>query len=274
MAGASISHVLIVAGPSGAGKTAFLRELAAGRLQQEILRHLPDDSHTWREVFSNEETAWRPLLSRDAGTEQIAGLAVHYDVTLMWMALDRALEVDPFWEMLKTCEAATVVNIRPTRIRLLRQWIPAHLGVSWLWAAHCKAWYSASYAKALLGLRARFSGRDFGLLRFLKEREELLERRIRKFNWFHFYRGPGNVERMMRSWDSVAAAKLGDLPVTQIEIAPCETEVAKTFRWRVLGVAAAAQPLAAPPLTAAAGRTRTSAHSTVMAVLGAMGSIC
>ncbi len=236
MAGASISHVLIVAGPSGAGKSAFLSELAAGRLPEDIARHLPDDSHTWREVYSNNRSEWQPLLSREAGAARVSGLAVHYDVTLMWMALDRALEQDPFWDMLKTCDAATVVNIRPTRKRLLRQWIFAHLKVRWLWMAHCKTLCSASYARSLLRLRARFAGRDLGLLGFLKEGEELLERRIRKFDWFHFYRRPGNVKRMMRSWDRVAARKLGDLPVTHIAIAPCNTPVAKTFRWRIVDI--------------------------------------
>jgi hypothetical protein len=260
MAGASISHVLIVAGPSGAGKSAFLSELAAGRLPQEIACHLPDGSHTWREVFSNAPADWRPLLRPNAGTEQVSGITVHYDVTLMWTALDRALERDPFWDVLKSCEAVTVINIRPTRKRLLRQWIYARLGVRRLWAAHCQTLCSASYATALLRLRARFAGRDLGLLRCLREQEESLERRIRKFNWFHFYRGPGNVKRMMRSWNRVAARKLSDLPVTHIEIAPHRgTTIALAPRWRVVRVAAAA---------------RTSVHSTVMSAFMAMTSIC
>lgn len=269
MAGASISHVLIVAGPSGAGKSAFLRELAAGRLPDDIARHLPDNAHNWREVYSNRHAEWWPLIDRDAGAERVAGLAVHYDVTLMWMHLDRALEHDPFWTMLQNCEAATVVNIRPTPKRLLKQWIFAHLGVTRMWAAHCKTFCTAAYARVLLGLHAAFHRHDWSLLRFVKNREEVLERRIRKFRWFHFYRGSGNVERMMHSWHSVATDKLGTLPVTHIEIAPHrKARIAKAPRWRVLKVARATRSLTAPV------RPGTSAHSTVMATLGAIAAIC
>jgi hypothetical protein len=247
MAGASISHVLIVAGPSGAGKSAFLSELAAGRLPPEIAHHLPEGAHTWREVWCNRPHEWQPFI----GGAKAPGIAVHYDITLKWLSLEQSLEQDPFWDLLQHCEAATVVNIRPTRRRLLRQWVRAHLGLDSVWAVHRKRLLSALSHRALPALRRLRTARPnrrkphFNRyprrIRFLKHWDRMLERvQFSLSPSFDFYRRPGGIEQMLRSWDAIAAHKLDGVPARQIELAPSsDGAIAKTFRWRVVEVSEA-----------------------------------
>lgn len=279
MAGASISHVLIVAGPSGAGKSAFLKELAAGRLPQEIARHLPDNSHNWPEVYSNKKADWRPLLTRGDGGAPLSGLAVHYDITLMWMALDRALERDPFWDILEACEAATVVNIRPTRERLQQQWIRAHLRTRWPWAAHYKAVWTEFIATTLTRLRPWIAGLSgpgpdpssaTWQNRLLKAWDFHVLVRRHAVKVFPFYRGDGtNVEQMMQAWDRVTATLLAGVPTTHIELAPDRSsKIAKRLRWRVVAVSPQGGRRAVP------ARAALSQHPTIMALVTAAANLC
>jgi hypothetical protein len=245
MAGASISHVLIVAGPSGAGKSAFLRELAAGRLQPDILAHLPASSETWREVWCNRRHEWGPLLTPEENAPTLPGIAVHFDITFKWMMLRAALELDPFWQVLGKCQAVTVVNIRPPHERLVDQWTQAHLGVRDVWSVRRKtllAAWSPRLLAALRKLRKRAPKRKRWQyprpVRFLKHLDRGLQNcAIPTIDSFNFYRSPGNIETMLRSWDAVLAAKTATLPIKRIELTPdSAAEIARTFRWRVVAV--------------------------------------
>jgi hypothetical protein len=248
MSAASISHVLIVAGPSGAGKSAFLRELAAGRLPQEIACHLPDGSRTWREVWCNKPDQWQPLIDPQEPAAKIAGIAVHYDITWKWLCLDQALEQDPFWDLLQHCAAATVVNIRPSRRRLLRQWMHAHVGVDSAWSVYRKRVLGALSGRALSALRRLRTARPHERkphinryprpIRFLRHCDRMLQRfQFSLSPSFDVYCRPGSLERMLRAWDAVAASKLDGLPSRQIQLAPApDCEIGKTFNWLVVDV--------------------------------------
>lgn len=248
MADASITHVLIVAGPSGAGKSAFLRELAAGQLPAEIARHLPDNAQSWREVWCNRPTEWQPFIDLGRSAGKVPGIAVHYDITLKWLDLDQALERDPFWDLLRHCEAATVVNIRPSRQRLLRQWMHAHVGVDSVWSVYRKRAIGALSGTALSALRRLRTARPHSRkphinryprhVRFLKHWDRFLQRfQFSLSPSFDFYCRPGGIQKMLRSWDAVVTAKLRGLPVRQIELEPASDAVATAFRWRIVDVA-------------------------------------
>ena len=263
MAGAPISHVLIVAGPSGAGKSAFLSELAAGRLPDEILCHLPESAETWDEICSIR-TQWRPLFDGRASAEPLSGVAVHYDVTSMWLHLDTKLERDPFWVMLDHCAAATVVKIRPTPKRLMRQWIHVHLGADRMWWARGMARWTEFTTRTIVRLRpwiARLIGPEpslpsgswqHRLLMALDTRVLVNSHALRSFR---FYRDDGaNVGRIMRSWNSVIAARLNGRPTKYVELAPDRSsKIAKTFRWRVVKVRTRGAAPAVAPIIAATG---------------------
>ncbi|NJM91697.1 MAG: hypothetical protein HC861_02695 [Rhodospirillaceae bacterium] len=244
--------MLIVAGPSGAGKTAFLTELAAGRLQDDIQQLLPEGASTWREVWNNRREHWEPLLARDHLDAKVAGHCRHYDITLQWLQLNGNLDRDPFWEVLKRSEAVTLVNIRPSRRRLLRQWMHHHLGVRSLWMAHSKkavAICASHLLSRLRRLRTKFVRRKQQWryphrIRFLEHVDRALESRLlsHELPSFDFYCVRRNVETMLDSWDAVTAAKLAAMRVTRIELTPDDrSEVAKAFRWQIVAAQAAAQ---------------------------------
>lgn len=256
MAGASISHVLIVAGPSGAGKSAFLRELAAGRLSEEILHHLPDSAETWEEVCSIR-SEWRLLFDGRTSAEPLSGVAVHYDVTSMWLHLKTRLGRDPFWAMLDHCAEVTVVKIRPTHRRLMRQWIHAHLGADRMWSARGRALWIELTTKTLVRLRpwiARLIGSQSSLPpnswqhRLLTALDIRVIAKLHALKSFRFYReDQASARRMMRSWDRVIAARLNGLPTKYVELAPDDSsKIAKTFRWHVVKVSTARDGRAAP----------------------------
>jgi len=250
MSGACVSHVLIVAGPSGAGKSAFLSELAAGRLQGEIQQLLPEGASTWREVWNNLREHWEPLLARGHLDPKVPGIAVHYDITLQWLFLNGNLDRDPFWEVLKQSEAVTLVNIRPSRKRLLRQWMHHHLGVRSLWMAHWKKAVAVCASRLLSRLRrfrTKFVRRKQQWryphrIRFLRHVDRALESRLlpHQIPSFDFYCVRRSVETMLESWDAVTTAKLAAMPVTRIELVPDDrSEVAKAFRWQIVAAQAA-----------------------------------
>jgi hypothetical protein len=246
MPGSSIAHALIVAGPSGAGKSAFLRELAANRLPKDITSLLPADAHTWREVWCNRKEDWQPLIDGDHGTAKVPGIAVHFDITTKWVFLREAFERDPFWEVVKQCDSATLINIRPSRARLLRQWVHAHLGVRSIWMAYWKTGSASVAARLriqLRRLRIRSRRRYPKPLRFLQRVERALVSRLLTYQtpFFNVYRSRRQFERMLHSWDDIIAAKLAAIPVTRIQIAPDDdAEIAKIFQWKVVSVEAAA----------------------------------
>ena len=251
MAETSISHVLLVAGPSGAGKSAFLSELAAGRLQPDVLAHLPHSADSWREVWCNRPKDWQSFLMPAA--PRLPGLAVHYDITLKWLTLGPALGHDPFWQVLDRCQSVTLVNIRPPRERLLDQWTHAHLGVRGVWNVRRKT-LMAAWSPHLLAVlrklcavphpRKRKGLRYRHPFRFLKHLDRRLRNcRIQSTRSFEFYSEPGNIEGMLRSWDAVVAAKISTLPVKRIELVPDHNaEIGRTFGWRVVAVEPVADP--------------------------------
>jgi len=242
-------HALIVAGPSGAGKSSLLRELHAGDLAPHVRRHLPPGAQSWPVVFSNRPQEWQPFLSDLDAASTTAGFAVHYDITTMWRMLNQELEHDPFWQVLRRCEAVTLIVMRPTPRRLLDQWSHAHLGVRGLWRVHARRLLAASapllracirrlrIAKhPRIPNRARFPRP----IRFLRRVDRALRSyRLRPAEIFDFYPHRGRVEQMLRSWNDVATAKTGALPVSRIELVPDPaTEIGKTFGWQVQAIAA------------------------------------
>jgi hypothetical protein len=169
---------------------------------------------------------------------------------LQWLFLNGNLDRDPFWEVLKQSEAVTLVNIRPSRKRLLRQWMHHHLGVRSLWMAHWKKAVAVCASRLLSRLRrfrTKFVRRKQQWryphrIRFLKHVDRALESRLlpHQIPSFDLYRARRSVETMLESWDAVTTAKLAAMPVTRIELVPDDrSEVAKAFRWQIVAAQAA-----------------------------------
>ena len=71
-------QLLVIAGPAGAGKSTFMRELAEGRLDPGIVKLLPSGAETWSRLTANDIDS-RGRESLGLGHLKAAGLVVHYN---------------------------------------------------------------------------------------------------------------------------------------------------------------------------------------------------
>jgi hypothetical protein len=104
-------HILLISGPSGGGKTTFLRQLREGTLAPEILARLPADSGNRPVLEANDVLKGKPVMeSLPAGTD---GVALHYDIVLMHRYRIERYEDDPSLDLLDGAESLDVVFVRP-----------------------------------------------------------------------------------------------------------------------------------------------------------------
>ena len=55
-------NILLISGPSGGGKTTFLRQLREGTLAPEILARLPAGSGNWPVLEANDVLKGKPVM--------------------------------------------------------------------------------------------------------------------------------------------------------------------------------------------------------------------
>jgi hypothetical protein len=255
-------HAVIVAGPSGAGKTTFLTELRAGRLEADVRRHLPVGVEAWPHVDSCIPRQWEPFLVDADCSSRTTGFVVHYDMTRHWNRLEQDFSRDPFWQLLHRCECATLVLIQPSPSRLLRQWSLRRLGMA-PWQVHMRRLVGRlafSLLALLRRLRRKHPRRPQRLryprpVRFLKYVDHLLHRyRPAQTGSFDFYRRRRNVQDMMQAWDEVTAALTAAFPVTRLHLVPDPAhKIAHTFGWIVTAVETKPAPPSSRKLVLAAG---------------------
>jgi hypothetical protein len=255
-------HAVIVAGPSGAGKTTFLTELRAGRLEADVRRHLPVGVEAWPHVDSCIPRQWEPFLVDADCSSRTTGFVVHYDMTRHWNRLEQDFSRDPFWQLLHRCECATLVLIQPSPSRLLRQWSLRRLGMA-PWQVHMRRLVGRlafSLLALLRRLRRKHPRRQQSLryprpVRFLKYVDHFLHRyRPAQTGSFDFYRRGRNVQDMMQAWDEVTAALTAAFPVTRLHLVPDPAhKIAHTFGWIVTAVETKPAPASSRKLVLAAG---------------------
>ena len=244
-----VAQALIVAGPSGAGKTAFLRALAAGQVRPALMAELPPGAERWPVVCAGHPDQWS-FFDRDAeGDRGPAGVAVHYDVTTAWHWHKRSFLQDPFWGLLRDCPMITWVEIRPPRDRLIAQWCNVQIGRPSVLGIRLWNLYAAAIATLLKIMRA--TRRQTGTaaaphwryprpLRLLK-RIDLRLREIAPIptSTLEFYRQAGNVEQMLDRWDEAANEIFGARLVKRIALVPDQhNPVGRRMSWLATDVAA------------------------------------
>jgi len=74
---AALRQLLIIAGPAGAGKSTFMRELSQGRLSPEIAKELPAGSDSWPRITANDIDS--KGLDHLSPRSQGVGLVLHYN---------------------------------------------------------------------------------------------------------------------------------------------------------------------------------------------------
>ncbi len=256
-----VTQALIVAGPSCAGKTAFLQALAAGQVPHALMAELPQGAERWPVVCAGKPDQWSVFDQRGGSGGGLDGVTIHYDVTTAWNWHSRNFKQDPFWRLLGDCPVVTWVEIRPSKHRLIAQWCnvrlgrPSVLGIR-LWNLRAAA------VTALLAILRRLR-RQTGTaadphwrypraLRFLK-RVDLRLRGISSIptSMLEFYRQSGNVEHMLDRWDEAVGEIIGPRLAKRITLAPDQDSlVGRRVSWRIIDAAAYA-----PPAKATAIRT-------------------
>jgi len=113
---------VLVAGPSGGGKSTFIRALTDGRLDPSIVATLPDGCERWRVVEANNFLKDRLSAAPVAPRSPAVGAVIyHYDITFIHRVAIDTYEEDPFCSALKGVGTLNVIYVRPDLVSLLEQ---------------------------------------------------------------------------------------------------------------------------------------------------------
>lgn len=116
------SQILFISGPSGGGKSAFIRQLRQGSLPPEIAQRLPPQAATWDLIEANDilknDIALPPLIAQlNAGKCFI----VHYDIVFIHCRHLSDYALDPAMQLFDHTAAVQLLWIRPEPEDLRRQ---------------------------------------------------------------------------------------------------------------------------------------------------------
>lgn len=116
------SHVLLISGPSGGGKSAWIRQLRDGTLPEEMSSLLPDSVATWDLIEAND--FMKQDLDLTAMQEQLdqgKSFILHYDIVFIHTRGDHDYRNDPAMQFLDHATSIQSVWIRPEAEVLYRQ---------------------------------------------------------------------------------------------------------------------------------------------------------
>ena len=115
-----IEHLLVVAAPSGAGKSTFVHLMVSAQLSPDVRACLPPDVENWRQVKGGEHYLWLAAVTQESAQTGIRGVVLDYDMT-RGVVLKADYADDPALKLLKLGRTITIVNLRPPLERIISQ---------------------------------------------------------------------------------------------------------------------------------------------------------
>ena len=116
------AHILLISGPSGGGKSAFIRQLQQGKLPPAITEALPQDCHYWPLIEAND------ILKGDLDFEEVSkqlrqgdSHIVHYDIVFLHCRKLTNYEQDPAMALWSLAQQMTAVFVRPDAVTVRHQ---------------------------------------------------------------------------------------------------------------------------------------------------------
>jgi hypothetical protein len=109
----SIGRLLLVSGPSTAGKTSFIRQLATGTLPRDVRGLLPLGAEHWAQSSAREYMRESRNESEDHGAaKRIPGLIFHYDTMRVHYLGFGDYNRDPALDIIRAADETLIVDLR------------------------------------------------------------------------------------------------------------------------------------------------------------------
>lgn len=190
-------HILLVAGPSAAGKSTLIDNLIQGRLSDEYCALLPPDLESWPCIEAND------VLKRSDSTDVIEalrsdrdGIILHYDTFFIQRMGLEDYRQDPVLDLLLASQKLTIICIEPDPDELRSQFEVRHREHMGKKSVGSRLWARLG-RMPLKRLKYRVLGRgmpETGLM----------------------YRDPGKIETCYRNWQNFLDELKAEIPETQI----------------------------------------------------------
>ena len=126
----SISHLLIVAAPSGAGKSTFISQLIAGQLPGEISEQIPRGAETWTQLsLSDISCQGLPALLNARKDAAIREIILHCDTVGRKIKDGKNFEEDPIHTIIEASQNITIVQLLVPAKAMISQLIYREVGI-------------------------------------------------------------------------------------------------------------------------------------------------
>lgn len=117
----AIDRLVVLAGPSGVGKTTFLGRLEAGSLAAEIGERVPQSAATWTQLNPRAHRQWLPKLRSIARSgPPLSGATLQIELTAL---RDEPAEVVPSMQAVEVARDVIVIDLTAPARRIAQQFL-------------------------------------------------------------------------------------------------------------------------------------------------------